>query len=90
MLAPILKLTFYLIIAEHMLHLLRSNNKRSYLLIINSKNIKKTAIKHLSLYYVVTKRLKDNDLLIFSLLIITIYNCKNKYTNKKKTVQKRL
>lgn len=65
-------------------HLLTSNNKRTHLLTIKDKGVKKMVIKHLPSNNIATKALKYNDHLILSSSKIGARSRKSKHTNKKR------
>lgn len=84
MLIPILSFIFYLIIVEHMPHLLASNNEGLHLPKCNNKIVQKTATKQLLSSYSITKTPNVNHFLSFGLLIVDVHNHKSKHMTKNK------
>ncbi len=83
-LAPILLLASYLIIAEYMPHLLASNNKGPRLSMNNNKDVQKMTTKQSPSYYSATKVPNLSDPLILSPSIVDVHSCKSKRTTRNK------
>lgn len=84
MLAPILELALYLIIAEQILCLPMSNNKNLALSISNNKDIQKMVAKQLPSYYNIIKASNISDPLILGPSTVDICNFKSKHIIKNK------